>query len=1204
MGKANLQRMAMFMIFLVMTLPMYTSSVFAQSTRIMSITGADEADGYRKANDYTKIVAEIVPAPGESFTASSGRVKFLPSGYPRTFSSCEDGDGGVVRCTWTSSETWTTESLGGGEYRYEVYAKPLRSMCEGIAGCLQTASIKVDEAPARVVSIGATPRASNGGIVTVAYQVVDTLGEGASGCSGIGSLQVDYDGTTVHTEEVEGSDCTVSGTIEINTAESTNGNNTLCIFVADKLGQTDTSPEASCIFVPKDDTEPTVLEFEVRDPLGNAALGFTKPGGAHASVYAIVQTSTLFGPRDRVVRASLASVKDDIVLRCEPYDPGEGESAESGERLPSEGTYFDVEAGGGRIAFQDGSWVKILPDGTSEMMPDDNQRQLTRQWNKLDTPYEWKDASGRPIPDAQRIGSYVPSSDSIGLSEDELTVGPVPGMWKCKSPPFLIDLPDTATLELSLTIVDEAGNTHTSAKTLDFRVDNDLPLVEEIFSQATVNESSYLGATDNTISVLITEVGSGFASNNVRIQIGSVTKPAECGGVDDVTWICQVDGVSALGSSGSTVTVSVTGADDSGQALTGDSSVQMKIDKEAPVLMYVEVMNIGETNRYKPFFTTGDSILVRAHIKDLAGMQADGSETNGARMDATRVSGMGALVPAGQCEIPEDEDHWVCEWQLSGLRTGELELRFQLADMLGNKGRLTELTKTFHMTIMEGDERFRTIPGKTIEILESDEESGDFWSLTKPLKPSPPRVDKTTAGLFTHTVWYELQLSAAGNIKPASVYMDVTLCEGDDVVDYMDSAYVISPDPDGELHYLKILLKRVEFDTNLLNFDCQLEVISIKDGKVTAPQFINFTASVPLFAEEDVSERLNDHIQSEIDGFISDTEFIKYLNMIVKILQGLCNIVFLIQSVADVLNTVAMITSVCRGTVCEPVWTAMDFLNELFQDLVNEPVWKDIKNDFCGYITCRTTLWGDWQTTANDAFSGALSGLGETDEGVSIWSGGTEQQRAEREAPEGRNTSVSLLGGAQLFPNPTNSLIMSIATGCIPGVVVNIQKLRNMRCKYLDCLINYVPAGMPLSSCSEAYSYSMCMWIWGEIFNIIPGAQFVQQLQGQIFDSISSWTGIIGTVVGLVCNILGGTGQPLDEVCRIITMPSRVVEIVQQIEGMIDPAYWGFDEADLCTGVIEQWEEENAESDDDDENGSPSSPDAPPTDDEPPGDGV
>jgi len=186
---------------------------------------------------------------------------------------------------------------------------------------------------------------------------------------------------------------------------------------------------------------------------------------------------------------------------------------------------------------------------------------------------------------------------------------------------------------------------------------------------------------------------------------------------------------------------------------------------------------------------------------------------------------------------------------------------------------------------------------------------------------------------------------------------------------------------------------------------------------------------------------------------------------------------------------------------------------------------------------------------------------------------GTEQQRAERRA--GR----SLLGGGQLIPNPQDSLILSITTGCIPGIVTNVQKLRNLRCKYVSCLMNDVPAGMPVASCSATYSYSMCVWVWGEVFNIIPGAKFIEQFQQQIFDSISSWSGIIGTVVGLVCTIFT-SNAPIDTLCRVATMPSRVVEIYQDAEAMFDTSYWGFGEADLCTAVLDQWKEENAQAED------------------------
>ncbi len=1110
MGRGIMRQMALFMIVLVITIPFYTSSVFAQTARVIRTSGADDVPGYRKANDYTKIVSEITPAAGDTFSSTDGRVHFLPSGYPRVFDSCEESDG-AYRCTWTSAGTWTTDSLDGGTYQYEVWAKPTRGLCEGIPGCRQVTRVTVDSVPARVVRMSAEPRASNGGPITVSYDVEDTLGEGASGCAGIGQVEVYYDRESIATQDVEGTECRVSGTIEIDTSGAENGNNTLCVFVRDKLGQEDTSVETlerNCISVPKDDTDPEAIEFDVRDATASTPLGFTRPGETPATVWALVRTSPLFGPKDRVIHAGLATVASDIPLRCVPYDPPEEETEEDS-----------------------------------------------------------------------------PDSGSLGLSEEEPTAGPIPDMWECRTPAtFNINLPGSASLELSLTIEDEAGNTHTAAKTVNFEIDSDKPLVEAIVSQATYDGKSYLGATNNTLSVLITEMTSGFAANNVRIRTPAGEKQAEClQGGEEATWICSVSGISAAGSTGAHVPVSVSGADDSGQPLDGGRSVTMIIDKDAPEIMHVEIINAGPENPNKGFFTTGDTMLVRVHIDELAGMQSKFSETSAAFLDAGQVTGLTEQISAAECGIYEGEDHWTCAWEVNGFEAKALSLRFQLADMLGNKARLTDWIDVFHVTMAEGDAEERTMPDQAVTIIESGEEAGEFWNIQLPLNPSPPRVDKTTTGIFGHTVWYELNLirKAGSNIKPASVYTDQSLCEGDDVTNYMESVYVISPEPDGMAHHLKITLKRVEYEKSELEFKCQLEIITIKDGRATAPQYINITAPVHMFAEEDVSERLHNHIQSEIDGFIGDTEFIKYLNIIVKILQGLCNIVFVIQSIADVLNTIDVILYACKDNqFCKPAYEVVKELNKAFQEITKDSAWLWIKDEFCGYVTCRKTLWGGyWQTTANNAFGDALSGigggLGDTGD-VSIFSGGTEQAQAERRS--GR----SLFGGGQLWPNPSDSLIMSIATGCLPGVVTNVQKLRNMRCKYISCLMNNVPIGMPVASCSEAYSYSMCMFVWGEVFNVIPGAQFVQQLQGQIFDSISSWSGLVGTAVGLVCTIFAAT-DPIDDICRVISLPGRVVEIYQDVEAMVDTSYWGFDEADLCTAVIEQWNEENAEDEGDEE---------------------
>jgi len=81
-----------------------------------------------------------------------------------------------------------------------------------------------------------------------------------------------------------------------------------------------------------------------------------------------------------------------------------------------------------------------------------------------------------------------------------------------------------------------------------------------------------------------------------------------------------------------------------------------------------------------------------------------------------------------------------------------------------------------------------------------------------------------------------------------------------------------------------------------------------------------------------------------------------------------------------------------------------------------------------------------------------------------------------------------------LTPDPYRSLTMAVATLCIPAIVYNLDKLRQIDCRYLYCLKNEVPAGIvTVRGCKELRRYMACKYVWGEVFEFIPFAKFVDR---------------------------------------------------------------------------------------------------------------
>ncbi|GAG15978.1 unnamed protein product, partial [marine sediment metagenome] len=70
---------------------------------------------------------------------------------------------------------------------------------------------------------------------------------------------------------------------------------------------------------------------------------------------------------------------------------------------------------------------------------------------------------------------------------------------------------------------------------------------------------------------------------------------------------------------------------------------------------------------------------------------------------------------------------------------------------------------------------------------------------------------------------------------------------------------------------------------------------------------------------------------------------------------------------------------------------------------------------------------------------------------------------------------------------PKNSFILSLVFLCPTGVFYNLQKARQIDCRYVYCL-EQTADGMPLSLCVEQRGVAMCKYVTGQIFNLIPFA--------------------------------------------------------------------------------------------------------------------
>ena len=161
--------------------------------------------------------------------------------------------------------------------------------------------------------------------------------------------------------------------------------------------------------------------------------------------------------------------------------------------------------------------------------------------------------------------------------------------------------------------------------------------------------------------------------------------------------------------------------------------------------------------------------------------------------------------------------------------------------------------------------------------------------------------------------------------------------------------------------------------------------------------------------------------------------------------------------------------------------------------------------------------------------------------------------------------------GGENFQNPNtylnvkDSLIYSIVIPplCLPGIIYNLDKWRQIECRYGTCLLEDVREnGMPVSVCKDQKSYMQCRFVVGEIFNIIPFAPVVNHYLNIFQQALSDPLVLAGVGLGFIlnckasCNV-GKTVGFAYYACAGLSIVSQLGQTVNTLKNLKTTADFG-----------------------------------------------
>ncbi|MEK6822402.1 MAG: hypothetical protein AABY13_01125, partial [Nanoarchaeota archaeon] len=148
--------------------------------------------------------------------------------------------------------------------------------------------------------------------------------------------------------------------------------------------------------------------------------------------------------------------------------------------------------------------------------------------------------------------------------------------------------------------------------------------------------------------------------------------------------------------------------------------------------------------------------------------------------------------------------------------------------------------------------------------------------------------------------------------------------------------------------------------------------------------------------------------------------------------------------------------------------------------------------------------------------------------------------------------------------NKKESLVWSVASLCLPGIINNIDKYRQVNCNYALCIgKDVVERGLPISQCEKKREAQMCAFVWGEVFNAVP---FVHTLDGwvnTVKELVTNPLAAMAFLLGQYCKSFCGKdlskiSSTQYKICAFPKTLDALAKVIKDVQGIIQPSFWQF----------------------------------------------
>lgn len=707
---------------------------------------------------------------------------------------------------------------------------------------------------------------------------------------------------------------------------------------------------------------------------------------------------------------------------------------------------------------------------------------------------------------------------------------------------------------------DDIGNYNEQSFSKLIQRDVEGPRALKLQTGLTSNNVNYLRRVNNTIEIIFSETGVGLNPKDILLDISALGGPNSLRADScEQGWKCIWKNLNfAAGDGKYFVSLNPNTRDILGNKLKESFAKEVVLDTSSPAIVSIEVNTVGGgLMTYEGFTTYGDSLEIIAKLYE-PGQIAD------AYGDFSAFISDAYVVQADDCEDIGD-GIWECRWITYPIdKTGYIRdnIKLSFRDYLGN-------TASFE---------------KEITVYGIQDSYTDYW--THSLQCSPSAIDREVTSLVEQRIYCHVNL--IGNAATVSINMDE--CTGDDSIKYVRKKELLNNQQGSTDPYIKIVLNAADIQANALRISCPLIIISQSGNKVTSiPEIEEVNIEIPFYNLPlgEYGKNMEAKIEDAIDDATGGVwEVMTSLNKLVFYSERICSLLTMVNNIASFFRAIGMFKRTAAETLLAirpDVASGLDKAGQTDQT-VAEVLNNEIKegwivsetgkiNKFCKFISCRLFYEGEWLGGIGEWQKNVLEyanlvatggGLGESiglgDKGVNAYTYEGPEERG------GIGRQVFLRGGKL---NPKDSIVLSFATLCIPGIVHNMDKYRQIKCMYADCLQTSVETGVPVSACEDAKEYETCKYVYGEVFQLLPFTGLLDYFIGLVKGVLYSPFGIVDLVIGKMCMapITTPYAGKVANICLLKEVAGMIADIWSDLANMKDD--WKI-KTDYCSRIEEE----------------------------------